>query len=162
MRWLVAVLLLADMLGSRHCGNEPGRPSRPSRPQVLPAWIDNGSGTSEQRFAGVGVAAGIRNARLRRETANDRARSELAKVLLEFGARVSGGPALDLAGQQALAEDSQVTDHFVTNEGTEYALLLVDLSAWKRRAAAALDAGASDLDARADKAFAEAQRAREK
>jgi LPP20 lipoprotein len=119
-----------------------------------PDWVNRGSGAfggeKGKIFYGVGIASGIRNASLRRNTADARARSEIAKTLdtyiavlnKDYQASTTAG---DMSAsteeqhvQQALKTYTQaqlsgtlIVDHWVDNDGTEYALAQLDMEAFK-------------------------------
>src|SRR4051794_29340961 len=82
-RIMGAVLFFAGVIA---CGGEK-KPEMSN--QVLhangPDWVNRGSGAfagdKTKIFYGVGMASGVRNASLRRSTADSRGRSEIAKTL---------------------------------------------------------------------------------
>jgi len=137
------------------CGGEK-KPEMSS--QVLhangPDWVNRGSGAYGGEkgtvFYGVGIASGIRNASLRRSTADSRARSEIAKTLDTYVAVLNkdyqaSTTAGDMSAsteeqhvQQALKTYSQtelsgvlIIDHWVDTDGTEFALAQLDMETFK-------------------------------
>jgi hypothetical protein len=119
-----------------------------------PDWVNRGSGAfggeKGKIFYGVGIASGIRNASLRRSTADDRARSEIVKTLDTYIARLSKDyQASTTAGDMSASSEEQhvtqalksysqmelsgavVVDHWVDNDGTEYALAQLDMETFK-------------------------------
>jgi hypothetical protein len=119
-----------------------------------PEWVNRGSGAfggeKGKIFYGVGIASGIRNASLRRSTADQRARSEIVKTLDTYIAVLSkdyqaSTTAGDMSAsseeqhvQQALKGYSQmelsgalIIDHWVDNDGTEYSLAQLDMETFK-------------------------------
>jgi len=83
--FLVLVLLFAG------CGKKP-KPSADSAVKG-PAWVTRGSGAFEDEdgkvFYGVGAASGISDKVLLRQTADNRARAEIAKILETYVAMLS-------------------------------------------------------------------------
>src|SRR2546430_9087666 len=77
-----------------------------------PDWVNRGSGAfgvdKGKVFYGVGIASGIRNASLRRSTADDRARSEIVKTLDTYVARLSKDyQASTTAGDMSQSSEEQ-------------------------------------------------------
>ena len=172
---LMAVVVLAA------CGG--GTPQQSN--QVLhangPDWVNKGSGAfggdAGKVFYGVGIASGIRNAALRRSTADARGRSEISKVLDSYVAVLNKSyQASTTAGdmtasseeqhvQEALKTYSQqelsgvlIVDHWVDNDGTEYSLAKLDMAAFANNMDKMKDLNAKVRDAvraNADKAFDE-------
>jgi hypothetical protein len=110
-----------------------------------PDWVNRGSGAfggdKGKIFYGVGIASGIHNAAMRRSTTDSRARAEIAKTLdtyvsvlnKDYMASTTAGDmkasseeqhveqALKTYSQMELS-GVQIVDHWVDNDGTEYAL----------------------------------------
>lgn len=146
-----------------------------------PDWVNRGSGAfggeKGRIFYGVGIASGIRNAAMRRSTSDSRARAEIAKTLdtyvsvlnKDYMASTTAG---DMSAsseeqhvQQALKTYSQmelsgvaIVDHWVDNDGTEYALAQLDMQQFKDGMDKMKELNAKVRDAvraNADKAFDE-------
>lgn len=118
-----------------------------------PEWKTRGSGAfggdKGKTFYGVGIASGIHNYAMRRSTADSRARAEIAKTLdsyvsvlsKDMGSGARGDPKASPEQppvEQALKNYSQtelsnvlIVDHWVDNEGTEYALAQLDMESFK-------------------------------
>lgn len=146
-----------------------------------PDWVNRGSGAfggeKGKNFYGVGIASGIRNAALRRSTADSRARSEIAKTLDTYVAVLNkdyqaSTTAGDMSAsneeqhvQQALKTYSQmelsgvlIVDHWVDTDGTEYSLAQLDMETFKNNLDKMKELNAKVRDAvraNADKAFDE-------
>jgi hypothetical protein len=146
-----------------------------------PDWVNRGSGAfggeKGKIFYGVGIASGIRNAALRRSTADSRARSEIAKTLDTYVAVLNkdyqaSTTAGDMSAsteeqhvQQALKTYSQIelsgaliVDHWVDNDGTEYSLAQLDMESFKTNLDRMKELNArvrEAVRANADKAFDE-------
>jgi hypothetical protein len=146
-----------------------------------PDWVNRGSGAfggeKGKIFYGVGIASGIRNASLRRSTADQRARSEIVKTLDTYIAVLSkdyqaSTTAGDMSAsteeqhvQQALKGYSQmelsgalIVDHWVDNDGTEYSLAQLDMDSFKANMERMKELNKAVRDAvraNADKAFDE-------
>lgn len=143
---VVAIIVAATLAG---CGSSARTSSN------RPGWVDQGSGFFSgdrgKAFYGVGAATGFKNIQLRRTTAETNARTDLARSfktrigdLVEIYMRhISGGPEnkvneeqvarqttiaftdMDLAGVPVIAH------YFESGEDTEYALVIMDITAMK-------------------------------
>jgi len=145
-----------------------------------PEWVNKGTGAFGEKgkiFYGVGIASGIRNASLRRSTADSRGRSEIAKTLDTYVAVLNkdyqaSTTAGDMSAsseeqhvQQALKTYTQlelsgvvIVDHWVDNDGTEYSLAQLDMETFKNNLdrMKELSAGVREaVRANAEKAFDE-------
>src|SRR5438105_13121832 len=146
-----------------------------------PDWVNRGSGAfggeKGRVFYGVGIASGIRNAARRRSTSDSRARSEISKTLDTYVTRLNkdymaSTTAGDMSAsseeqhvEQALKTYSQmelsgvsIIDHWIDNDGTEYALAQLDMESFKNNMDKMKDLNAKVRDAvraNADKAFDE-------
>jgi hypothetical protein len=109
-----------------------------------PAWVGQGSGPitaeSGKKLQGVGVVSGTRDPKTRRQQADDKARRECAAgfELFSRGLAKMSGPAKESAGDElralaknALQQSVEIRDHWVTKDGTERALCVVELEAFK-------------------------------
>ena len=146
-----------------------------------PDWVNRGSGAfggdKGKVFYGVGIASGIRNAAMRRSTADSRARAEIAKILdtyvsvlnKDYMASTTAGDmnasSEEQHVEQALKTYSQmemsgvvVVDHWVDTDGTEFALAQLDMDSFKNNIDKMKELNAKVRDAvraNADKAFDE-------
>lgn len=119
-----------------------------------PDWVNRGSGAfggdKGKVFYGVGIASGIRNAAMRRSTADSRGRAEISKILdtyvsvlnKDYMASTTAGDmsasAEEQHVEQALKTYSQmelsgvqIIDHWVDTDGTEYSLAQLDMDSFK-------------------------------
>ena len=83
--WLFVVAAGCTLsLGCATSETSPDHPVRGVNPDGTPKWVNKGSGAYEggqgKAFYGVGLVAGIRNPALSRQTADNRARGEIAKM----------------------------------------------------------------------------------
>ncbi|HWE25371.1 MAG TPA: hypothetical protein VG496_15645 [Myxococcales bacterium] len=146
-----------------------------------PDWVNRGSGAfggeKGKIFYGVGIASHIPNASLRRSTADARARSEITKTLDTYVAVLnkdyqSSTTAGDMSAsndeqhvQQTLKTYSQmelsgaiIVDHWVDNDGTEFALAQLEMDTFKSNLEKMKQLSAQIRDAvraNADRAFDE-------
>ena len=180
MKKLMGMAMVAAALTA--CGGEK-KPEMSN--QVLhangPDWVNRGSGAygaeKGKLFYGVGIAAGIRNASLRRQTADARARSEIAKTLDTYVAVLNKDyQASTTAGDMSASNEEQhvqqtlktysqmelsgvlIIDHWVDTDGTEYALAQLDMDTFKANLEKMKELSAQVRDAvraNADKAFDE-------
>ncbi len=126
-----------------------------------PAWVASSSRATlidgARALAGIGSASAIKNPRLRRSTAEVRAKAEVAKLLEQFTERM-GGLGLPLRKgrelAQRLADASAPADHFERGDGTTFVLATLELAKIKELIGAAVDAAAREgVLTRADAAF---------
>lgn len=108
-----------------------GHPISGVHPDGTPKWVQKGSGVYEEdqgkAFYGVGIANGIRNLSLLRQTADNRARGEIAKMFdLYVAAMMKDYQASTTAGDfQSSAEEQDVVS--VQQTITETALRGVEI-----------------------------------
>ena len=178
-RQILPILLLAATAALSACAaHQPYAPSKGSAPQ----WAMKGSGAFDENgknvFYGVGIAGNIKNHSLRRSASDDRGRAELAKVMNSYVTVLSKDyQASTSAGGDATSEEQHVqqtlknfakftlhgsmpVDHWIAEDGTEYALVKLDMDAVKKSldSAKELDGAVRDyVRANADKAFDELQ-----
>ena len=126
----------------------PGCVSYPIAVKQSPDWVERGSGlwrAEEDVFQGVGVASGIQNRLLLRATADNRARSELAAVMVRYveALAASAGKAgdQDPGVLQPLAQASLnravIVDHWIDpDSGRLYALCRLNMASFKDTLAA--------------------------
>ena len=119
------------------CG---GSKPAPTPQETAPSWLKQGSGAfnseSGKRLQGVGSAAGT-DPKERRKDADGKARAELAQAVDAFAAALSRmseqgsqGDAIAAIARKTAAS-AQVMDHYVTADGTENAVAVLDLPAFK-------------------------------
>ena len=88
---ILGIMMLAAVLIAVGCSSTP-TPSADTAAQG-PKWVMKGSGAFDvdgsKLFYGVGVASGIHNKALLRETADNRARAEIAKTMEVYVASLS-------------------------------------------------------------------------
>jgi len=125
------------------CGAE-SKPEMSSQIQRAnaPDWVSRGSGAfaieNGKIFYGVGIVPRMPDPARRRTTADARARTELGKTLDARLAAVGKNFQDSAAVQQALRNFSQaetsrsvIVDHWVDNDGTEFALAQLELETLK-------------------------------
>jgi hypothetical protein len=121
-----------------------GRSAQRGGGDETPAWVEQGSGPisteSGKKLQGVGVVSGTRDPKTRRQQADDKARQECAVGIDLFSqglAKMSGSTQANASAQvriiakNALQQSMEIRDHWVTKDGTENALCVVDLGAFK-------------------------------
>ena len=153
------------------CGTE-SKPEMSSQIQRAnaPDWVSRGSGAfaieKGRIFYGVGIVPRMPDPARRRTTADARARTELGKALDARLAAVGKNLQDSAAVQQALRNFSQaeasrsvIVDHWVDNDGTEFALAQLELETLKSDLdkASELSAQVRDaMQASAERSFEEA------
>jgi hypothetical protein len=146
-----------------------------------PDWVNRGSGAfggeKGKMFYGVGIAGRSRNVAMRRSTADSRARAAIAETLDAYVAVLNkdyqtSATAGDMSAsseqhhvQEALRTYSQmelsgvvIIDHWLDNDGTEYALAQLDMASFKGNLDKMKELNASVREAvraNADRAFDE-------
>ena len=153
------------------CGTE-SKPEMSSQIQRAnaPDWVSRGSGAfaieNGKIFYGVGIVPRMPDPARRRTTADARARTELGKTLDARLAAVGKNFQDSAAVQQALRNFSQaessrsvIVDHWVDNDGTEFALAQLELETLKSDLDKASELSAQVRDAvqaSAERSFEEA------
>jgi hypothetical protein len=146
------------------CGG--GAATRPSgaRDQT-PSWLAEGTGAfrSEggKRLQGVGVATGVADPRMRRRQADGAAREQLQVSLdtlaqaLATGEAAQDAPAVAEITRKAGAQAAAIRDHWVTPDGDERALGVIEVDAFKRalQAVDGDDRVKSEMFSNVDRAF---------
>jgi hypothetical protein len=154
-------LFLAAALAAA-CGGGAKSVKAPS--DGTPDWVARGTGQfdaeSGRMVQGVGSAAGP-DAKARRQKADAAARAQLDRVVTQLSASLAKlgdarqGDAIGNLTRRAATDAQQIRDHWVTSDGTELSLEVLDLAGFK--AALAKQDGddqlKKDLSAKADKAF---------
>jgi hypothetical protein len=164
MRHLIAIALAIPALA---CGG--GQAARPgaTRDQT-PSWLADGTGAIRteggKRLQGVGVASGVANPKVRRRQADAAAREQLqgtVDALAQALASMSESRQQNLRetataiARRAATQMAAIRDHWVTPDGDERALAVIELDALRR----ALQAGEGDerirgeMAANVDRAF---------
>ncbi|MCB9557775.1 MAG: LPP20 family lipoprotein [Deltaproteobacteria bacterium] len=147
----IALALIAG--GCSHPGYGPSAPISGVNPDGSPRWVQKGSGAFDgphgKAFYGVGLVQGIQNPSLRRQTADNRARGEIAKIFDTYiAAMMKDYQRSTTAGNfQASAEEQdvisaqktvtevtlrgvEIRDHWIDPQnGALYALAVLDMNA---------------------------------
>jgi hypothetical protein len=154
--FLAATLLAACGGGAKSTVRAPG--------DTTPDWVAQGTGAVEaesgKAVQAVGSAAGP-DAKARRQKADAAARAQLDRVVGQLSASLARlgdpkqGDAIGTLTRRAATDAQQIRDHWVTSDGTEMSLDVLDLSGFKAALARqdADDKLKKDLSANADKAF---------
>jgi hypothetical protein len=134
-----------------------------------PDWVAQGTGEVNaeggKKLQGVGSASGS-DAKARRQQADAAAKTQLDSVVTALSSSLvkmsESKQTGDIAGiaQKAAAQSQQIRDHWVTGDGTEMSLDVLDLASFKS-ALAAVDGDdklKKEMAANADKAFDQAAR----
>ena len=157
----VAVALLAGLA----CGG--GKATRPGGGQDTPAWLADGTGAIRgeggRRLQGVGVASGVADPKARRRQADAAAREQLqgavdalAKTLASMSeSRQASLDATTSIARSAAAQAASIRDHWVTPDGDERALAVVEIDALRRalQSADGDDRIRGEMAANVDRAF---------
>jgi hypothetical protein len=124
------------------CGG--GKATRPDvSSDQTPSWLSEGTGAirgeTGRRLQGVGVASGASNPKARRRQADGAAREQLqsavdalARALVKFGDSPQDGEAVRAIARKAGVQVGAISDHWVTPDGDERALTVIDFDAFKR------------------------------
>jgi hypothetical protein len=122
--------------------------------QGAPNWVNKGSGAFNGEkgrvFYGIGISSGIRNAALRRQDADSKARADIAATMNTYVTRLTKSYAAStMANDPSATSEEQhvsdalktftqmqlsgvgIVDHFVAADGTEYALAQLDMDGFK-------------------------------
>ena len=90
---VIGVILIAGIFLTTGCASTPKETPSADPAAMGPQWVMKGSGAFDvdgsKVFYGVGVASGIRNKALLRQTSDNRARAEIAKTLEVYVASLS-------------------------------------------------------------------------
>ncbi len=132
--------------GSRASSRAPasgGSAASASEPNLsgVPRWVERGATAvndgGRRIFYGVGVASGIRNSSLLRQTAANRARADLASVFEVYTASLMKD-YMDSEGNQSIEnaiktfssmglKGSTIVDNYIGSDGSLYALAALDM-----------------------------------
>jgi hypothetical protein len=140
----------ATLLGLA-CGG--GKATRSGGADQTPQWLADGTGAIRgdggKRLQGVGVASGVADPKARRRQADAAAREQLQAAVDALAmalAKMSESTQQNLApsttgiARKAAGQVAAIRDHWVTPDGDERALAVVELDALRR----ALQAGDGD------------------
>ncbi|OLC18266.1 MAG: hypothetical protein AUG04_03865 [Deltaproteobacteria bacterium 13_1_20CM_2_69_21] len=136
------VLLAAAAVLALSCGGG-GKTMRAGAPDATPSWLSEGTGAIRteggRKLQGVGVASGATNERARRHQADGAAREQLqgavdalVRVLARTGESPQDGQAVAAMARRAAAQVSAIRDHWVTPDGDERALAVVEVDEFKK------------------------------
>jgi hypothetical protein len=166
-------LVLAVALLGLACGG--GKATRSGgAPDQTPPWLADGTGAIRgeggNRLQGVGVASGIADAKVRRRQADAAAREQLqaaVEALARALAKMSESTQQNLGettaaiARRAAVQASAIRDHWVTPDGDERALAVLELDAFRRalRSGEGDDRIRGEMAANADRAFEQVARA---
>ncbi len=135
--WGIAAVGLVLACGG---GSKATRPSGGS--DSTPSWLSEGSGAvyadGGRRLQGVGVASGVPDVKSRRRAADAAAREQLqggvdalAQALTKLGENAQPDAVTAIA-RRAASQVAAIRDHWVTPDGDERALGVIDLDAFKK------------------------------
>ena len=135
------VLLAAAALAVACGGGKAQKPDAAS--DQTPSWLSEGTGAirgeSGRRLQGVGVASGVGDPRARRRQADGAARDQLqaavdalARALAKAGEPAQDGDAVRTIARKAAVQVGGIRDHWVTPDGDERALSVIDFDAFRR------------------------------
>jgi hypothetical protein len=128
--------------------NSPNHPVKGVNPDGTPKWVRKGSGAFDgdhgKAFYGVGLVAGIRNPALARQTADNRARGEIAKMfdlyvaamMKDYQRSTTAGNFKSSAEEQdvvsaqktiteVVVRGIEIHDHWTDAQGTLHALAVL-------------------------------------
>jgi hypothetical protein len=160
------VLAVAVAVLGVACGGG-SKSTRAGGADQTPPWLADGSGAirseNGRRLQGVGVASGVADPKARRRAADAAAREQLqtaVDMLAQTLAKMSESGQQNVASvkviaRKAAAQASRIGDHWVTPDGDERALAVLELDSLKR----ALQGGEGDdrvrgeMAANVDRAF---------
>jgi hypothetical protein len=139
--WGIVVLGLAMA-----CGGGGSKATRPSGGNdATPSWLAEGTGAvrsdGTRRIQGVGVASGVGDIKKRRRAADAAARDQLQSSVDSFAqalakmsesTQASAGTDVTAIARRAASQVASIRDHWVTPDGDERALGVVDLDAFKK------------------------------
>ena len=181
MKKLIGIIAIAAATALTACGGGQVKNNGGVTYAGGPEWVNKGngafSGDKGKVFRGVGIAGGIRNPSMRRSTADVRARGEIAKILdsyvsvlnKAYQASTTAGDMSASSEEQHVSEalksfsqvqisGSQIVDHWIAADGSEFALAELDLAGMKDNMDKMKELNAKVRDAvraNADKAFDE-------
>jgi hypothetical protein len=176
---ILGIVMVAGLLAA--CGSDKPQMSNQVTQPGAPDWVNKGSGAfggdGKRVFYGIGISGGVRNAALRRVDADSKARADIAATLNTYVTRLTKSYASSTtAGDPNASSEEQhvsdalktytqmqlsgvsIVDHWIANDGTEYALAKLDMEGFKGQMDKMKELNAKVRDAvkaNADKAFDE-------
>jgi len=167
------VVLTAAAALALSCGGGSKAVRAGGTPDATPSWLSEGTGAIRaeggRKLQGVGVASGVTNERVRRHQADGAAREQLqgavdalARALAKAGESPQDGQAVAAMARKAAAQVSAIRDHWVTPNGDERALAVVEVEDFKK-ALQGVDGDERvrrEMFANVDRAFEQVARAR--
>ena len=137
-------LAIAVALLGFACGGG-GKATRPSGGQDTPAWLADGTGAirveGSKRLQGVGVASGITDPKARRRQADTAAREQLQSAVdalaqtlatMSESTQRNLGETTTAIARKAAGQSFAIRDHWVTSDGDERALAVVEIDTLRR------------------------------
>jgi hypothetical protein len=137
-------LAVAVALLGLACGGG-GKATRPGGGQDTPAWLADGTGAvrveNSRRLQGVGVASGVADPKARRRQADTAAREQLQSAVDALAQTLAGmsestqknvGETTTTLARKAAGQAFAIRDHWVTPDGDERALAVVEIDALRR------------------------------
>jgi hypothetical protein len=120
-----------------------GKPQPGKDSDQTPSWLAEGTGAvrseNGRKLQGVGVASGVNDPKARRRQADNAAREQvqaavdaLARALARAGESPQDGEAMRAIARKAGAQLAAIRDHWVTPDGDERALGVIDFDEFKR------------------------------
>jgi hypothetical protein len=125
------------------CGGGSKTAPKDSPSDGTPAWLVEGTGAfrgeGNKKLQGVGVSSGVAEPRARRRQADGAAREQLqgavdalAQALAKAGDSPQDVTTVTSLARKAAGQVASIRDHWVTPDGDERALAVVELDAMKR------------------------------
>jgi predicted aminopeptidase len=175
---IIGLLAVAALVA---CGSDKPQMSNQILHEGAPNWVNKGSGAFNGEkgkvFYGIGISSGIRNAALRRQDADSKARADIAAILNTYVTRLTKSYAAStMANDPTQTSEEQhvsdalktytqmqlsgvaIVDHWIANDGSEYSLAQLDMEGFKGQMDKMKELNAKVRDqvkANADKAFDE-------
>ena len=130
---ILGILLFTGVLMAVGCSSTPDTTPSADTAAMGPPWVMKGSGAFDvdgsKLFYGVGVASGIRNKALLRETADNRARAEIARTMEVYVASLSKDyMASTTAGDMSKSSEEQHVENALKTftKSTLHGAMIVD------------------------------------
>ena len=127
------------------CGGAKPVPGGGSGGENAPQWVRQGTGAFNteggKHIQGVGVIAGMRDPKTRRQASDSKAREQLAQTMDAFyqaltkmseNTKENLGDEISGIGKRAVEQAAQIRDHWVTAEGAESSLDVLDVAVFKQ------------------------------
>jgi hypothetical protein len=164
-------VVIAGVVLALGCGG--GKATRGGAVDQTPSWLTEGSGAIRaeggKKLQGVGVASGVADPRARRRQADAAAREQLqgavdalAQALAKMSESGNVGETTIVIARKAAVQAGAIRDHWVTPDGDERAVAVVELDALRRalRAGEDNDRIRGEMAANVDRAFEQVAAAR--